>query len=48
MMMVAIAGIGLKSDFSQLMAVGAKPIALILVETIWIAGIVLSMIYLMR
>ena len=41
-LIVAIAAIGMKSNLSQLLTVGAKPIILMVLETIWIAIVILS------
>ena len=40
-LVVSIAAIGMKSNFKQLLQVGAKPILLILFETLWLAGFIL-------
>lgn len=40
-LVIAIAAIGMKSNLGQLLAVGARPIVLMVLETLWIAGIIL-------
>lgn len=40
-LVVAIAAIGMKSNLGQLMTVGAKPILLMVMETVWIAAVIL-------
>lgn len=40
-LIISIAAIGMKSNLSQMLTVGVKPILLIVVETLWIAGLVL-------
>ncbi|WP_077341703.1 YeiH family protein [Pseudocolwellia agarivorans] len=44
-LVVSIAAIGMKSNFSKLKCVGFKPIVLMLVETIWIAAFILAAIW---
>jgi uncharacterized integral membrane protein (TIGR00698 family) len=44
-LVTAIAAIGMKSNFSKLVVVGLKPIMLMLVETIWIALVILAAIF---
>jgi uncharacterized integral membrane protein (TIGR00698 family) len=40
-LVIAIAAIGMKSNLGQLLEVGLKPILLIVLETLWIAGLIL-------
>ncbi|WP_166425908.1 putative sulfate exporter family transporter [Paraglaciecola sp. 20A4] len=40
-LVIAIAAIGMKSNLSQLLTVGVKPILLLVLETVWIAGLIL-------
>ena len=40
-LVIAIAAIGMKSNLSQLLTVGFKPILLLVLETVWIAGLIL-------
>ncbi len=40
-LVIAIAAIGMKSNLGQLLEVGFKPILLIVLETLWIAGLIL-------
>ncbi len=40
-LVVSIAAIGMKSNLKQLLDVGIKPIVLLLLETIWIVGVIL-------
>jgi uncharacterized integral membrane protein (TIGR00698 family) len=40
-LVVAITTIGMKSDLRRLLTVGFKPILLLLIETLWIAGLIL-------
>jgi uncharacterized integral membrane protein (TIGR00698 family) len=40
-LVIAIAAIGMKSNLSQLLTVGFKPILLLVLETLWIAGLIL-------
>jgi uncharacterized membrane protein YadS len=40
-LITAIAAIGMKSNFSKLASVGFKPILLMVIETLWIAAIIL-------
>ena len=47
-LVTAIAALGMKTSFQQLARAGWKPMALILVETLWIAGFVLTLILLRR
>ena len=44
-LVIAIAAIGMKSNISQITQVGIKPIILIVVETLWIAVLVLACIW---
>jgi len=45
-LITAIAAIGMKSNFAKLKCVGFKPIILMVVETMWIAGLILGFILL--
>ncbi len=45
-LVVAIAALGMKTSFKQLARSGWRPFALLLVETLWMAGLVLAAIYL--
>jgi len=47
-LVTAIAALGMKTSFQQLARAGWRPMALILVETLWIAGFVLTLIWLRR
>ena len=38
---MAIAALGMKTSFAQLAGAGWRPFMLILVETLWLAGLVL-------
>lgn len=40
-LVISIAAIGMKSNLGQLLEVGLKPIFLLLIETLWIAGLIL-------
>jgi uncharacterized integral membrane protein (TIGR00698 family) len=40
-LIISIAAIGMKSNLKQLLDVGAKPILMLLIETVWIAGLIL-------
>lgn len=40
-LVISIAAIGMKSNLGQLLEVGLKPILLLLLETLWIAGLIL-------
>jgi uncharacterized integral membrane protein (TIGR00698 family) len=40
-LVIAIAAIGMKSNLGQLLQVGFKPILLLVLETLWIAGLIL-------
>ncbi|MCI5060715.1 MAG: putative sulfate exporter family transporter [Alphaproteobacteria bacterium] len=44
-LIVAIGAIGLKSNLKQIVSVGLRPILLIVVETLWLAGVVLVFIH---
>lgn len=46
-LVVSIAAIGMKSNLGQLLTVGAKPVILMVVETLWIAIIILASILLL-
>jgi uncharacterized membrane protein YadS len=41
-LVVAIAALGMKTSFKDLIAVGWRPVALMALETAWIAGLVLA------
>jgi uncharacterized integral membrane protein (TIGR00698 family) len=41
-LVVSITAIGMKSNLRQLLTVGAKPIILMVLETLWIAGLILT------
>jgi uncharacterized integral membrane protein (TIGR00698 family) len=43
-LVAAIAALGMKTSFGQLARAGWRPLALILIETLWIAGFVLGVI----
>lgn len=43
-LVVAIAALGMKTSFAQLARAGWRPLALIVIETVWIAGFVLAVI----
>jgi uncharacterized integral membrane protein (TIGR00698 family) len=45
MLVTAIAGIGMKTQLKQLVTVGLKPIALMLGETVFLAGLVLGLLH---
>jgi uncharacterized integral membrane protein (TIGR00698 family) len=45
-LVAAIAALGMKTSFSQLARAGWRPLALIVIETLWIAGFVLTVILL--
>jgi uncharacterized membrane protein YadS len=40
-LVISIAAIGMKSNLGQLLKVGLKPILLLVLETLWIAGLIL-------
>lgn len=40
-LVISIAAIGMKSNLAQLLQVGVKPILLLVIETLWIAGFIL-------
>ena len=40
-LVISIAAIGMKSNLGQMLTVGIKPILLLVIETLWIAGLVL-------
>lgn len=44
-LVISITAIGMKSNFAKLKSVGFKPIALMMVETIWIAAFILTAIW---
>lgn len=46
-LVIAITAIGMKSNFAKLKSVGFKPIILMLIETLWIAGFILTAIWVM-
>ena len=41
-LVVAIAALGLKTSFAELSSAGWRPFALILIETLWLAALVLA------
>ena len=43
-LVTAIAALGMKTSFQQLARAGWRPIALIAIETLWIAGFMLTLI----
>jgi uncharacterized membrane protein YadS len=45
-LVVAIAALGMKTSFAQLARAGWRPLALIVIETVWIAAFVLVVIML--
>jgi uncharacterized integral membrane protein (TIGR00698 family) len=45
-LVTAIAALGMKTSFKALIAVGWRPIALMIVETLWIGGVVLAAVLL--
>jgi uncharacterized membrane protein YadS len=45
-LVIAIAALGVKTSFGQLARSGWRPFALLLVETLWMAGFVLCAIFL--
>ena len=47
-LVVAIAALGVKTSFAQLARAGWKPMLLLLVETLWIAGLVLAAMLMVR
>jgi uncharacterized membrane protein YadS len=47
-LVAAIAALGMKTSFKALIAVGWRPVAVMLVETAWIAGLVLTAVVLFR
>lgn len=47
LLLIAVAAVGMKTNLTQVMNVGGKAIALIIVETFFIAGFVLAGIYLL-
>jgi uncharacterized integral membrane protein (TIGR00698 family) len=47
-LVAAIAALGMKTSFAQLARAGWRPLALIVIETLWIAGFVLTVIVLRR
>ena len=46
-LVVSITAIGMKSNLAKLLCVGIKPIILMISETVWIAGVILSAIFLL-
>jgi uncharacterized membrane protein YadS len=40
-LVVSITAIGMKSNLRRLLTVGIKPILLLVIETLWIAGLIL-------
>ena len=47
-LVTAIAALGMKTSFKSLIAVGWRPVALMIVETLWIGGFVLAAVLLFR
>lgn len=47
-LVAAIGALGMKTSLGDLAKVGWKPVALMIAETVWIAVLVLAMVYLMR
>jgi len=47
-LVAAIAALGMKTSFAQLARAGWRPLALIVIETLWIAGFVLAVILVTR
>jgi uncharacterized integral membrane protein (TIGR00698 family) len=47
-LVVAIAALGMKTSFMQLARAGWRPLALILVETVWLAALVLASAFFLR
>lgn len=47
-LVVAIAALGMKTSFKQLASAGWRPFALILIETLWLAGLVLACVWMRR
>ena len=47
-LVTAIAALGMKTSFKALAAVGWKPVALMIAETLWIAGLVLASVLLLH
>ena len=45
-LVAAIAALGMKTSFAQLARAGWRPLALIVIEAVWIAGFVLAVILL--
>ena len=43
-LVTAIAALGMKTSFKDLAAVGWKPIALMIIETLWIAGLTIAVV----
>jgi uncharacterized membrane protein YadS len=41
-LVTAIAALGMKTSFKRLLGVGWRPVGLMVVETVWIAGLVLA------
>ncbi|GAD24556.1 YeiH family protein [Acidovorax sp. MR-S7] len=46
LLILAVAALGLKTSFRELTNAGWRPIALIVIETLWLAAIVLGLLYL--
>jgi uncharacterized membrane protein YadS len=47
-LVLAIAALGMKTSFAQLARMGWRPVALIVVETLWLAGFVLVAVLALR
>jgi uncharacterized membrane protein YadS len=43
-LVVAIAALGMKTSFKALIAAGWRPVAVMILETLWIAGLVLAVV----
>jgi uncharacterized membrane protein YadS len=43
-LVVAIAALGMKTSFNELAQLGWRPLALIVIETLWIAAFVLAVV----
>jgi len=43
-LVVAIAALGMKTSFKALIAAGWRPVAVMILETLWIAGLVLGVV----
>jgi len=47
-LVTAIAALGMKTSFKALAAVGWRPVALMIAETLWIAGLVFASVLLLH